>query len=305
MSVRLSTLSSFPRPLSKAKHSFDFHSGVSPSEIKKESKLVATVPSSRGTTVILTDPSPSLPSSSSSSTLPPLSSLSSSSASSTTTTTPTTRSWDFGTRHLTSTGESKGNVYGPDAKQSILYDEVAKPILEQVLEGYNCTIFAYGQTGTGKTYTMEGDLSPNGATFHDEAGIIPRTLYYLFDHLSKSTDQGEYTVKCSYVELYNEELRDLNAREDSETLSPPPGGLKIYDELPHGTKSSTSSASSSRDSNGGNGTSSVSGGSGGGSVRIEGLEETFITDAEEGLEVLRRGSMRRISASTNMNERSS
>ncbi|GAA5941356.1 uncharacterized protein JCM15063_006073 [Sporobolomyces koalae] len=263
--------------------------GVSPTEVRLDSKVVATVPTSRGTTVHLTDPSPALPSTSSAT-------MTTASSAGPTGTANLPRSWDFGTRALAD-GTAKGNVYGPDAKQAMLYDEVAKPILEQVLEGYNCTIFAYGQTGTGKTYTMEGDLSPNGATFHDEAGIIPRTLYYLFDHLSKSAQ--EYTVKCSYVELYNEELRDLNARDDA---TAPTGGLRIYDEQP--SSKSSASASSSSSSASSNSTSAATSSSGG-SVRIEGLEETFITDAEEGLEVLRRGSMRRISASTNMNERSS
>jgi Cdc6-like AAA superfamily ATPase len=48
-------------------------------------------------------------------------------------------------------------VFGPSAKQKDLYDQAVIPIVNEVLEGFNCTIFAYGQTGTGKTYTMEGD----------------------------------------------------------------------------------------------------------------------------------------------------
>ena len=48
-------------------------------------------------------------------------------------------------------------VFGPSAKQKELYDQAVVPIVNEVLEGFNCTIFAYGQTGTGKTYTMEGE----------------------------------------------------------------------------------------------------------------------------------------------------
>lgn len=48
-------------------------------------------------------------------------------------------------------------VFGPSAKQRDLYEQAVVPIVNEVLEGFNCTIFAYGQTGTGKTYTMEGD----------------------------------------------------------------------------------------------------------------------------------------------------
>lgn len=47
-------------------------------------------------------------------------------------------------------------MFGPTSQQKELYDQAVSPIVYEVLEGYNCTIFAYGQTGTGKTYTMEG-----------------------------------------------------------------------------------------------------------------------------------------------------
>lgn len=48
-------------------------------------------------------------------------------------------------------------VFGPTAQQKDLYEQAVVPIVNEVLEGFNCTIFAYGQTGTGKTYTMEGE----------------------------------------------------------------------------------------------------------------------------------------------------
>ena len=48
-------------------------------------------------------------------------------------------------------------VFGPTAHQKDLYEQAITPIVNEVLEGFNCTIFAYGQTGTGKTYTMEGE----------------------------------------------------------------------------------------------------------------------------------------------------
>jgi kinesin family protein 11 len=81
-------------------------------------------------------------------------------------------------------------VFGPTSSQAQVFDQVVKGMLGEVLMGYNCTIFAYGQTGTGKTYTMEGDLSePNQGS-----GIIPRTLYSLFDQLQ---DTMEYSVRVS------------------------------------------------------------------------------------------------------------
>jgi type II secretory ATPase GspE/PulE/Tfp pilus assembly ATPase PilB-like protein len=75
-------------------------------------------------------------------------------------------------------------VFEPMVKQQTVFQKAALPIVESVLEGYNGTIFAYGQTGTGKTFTMEGDKSSP-----EEKGIIPRT----FDHIFKSIE-GSYQL---------------------------------------------------------------------------------------------------------------
>ncbi|PVH70184.1 kinesin-domain-containing protein [Cadophora sp. DSE1049] len=73
--------------------------------------------------------------------------------------------------------------------------------------GFNCTIFAYGQTGTQKTYTMSADMNTNACMLSEAAGIIPRTLPALFNNFE--LNDVENSVKCSFLELYNEELRDL------------------------------------------------------------------------------------------------
>ncbi|GAA5877858.1 hypothetical protein JCM8547_002698 [Rhodosporidiobolus lusitaniae] len=268
--------------------------GLSPSEAARGVPVVASVKATRGTEVQLTDPNPSISSSSAAANLGSGATGAAAAAQ--------TKTWDFGDRVPEGAGaggqeQPRGTVYGPDADQGMLYSDVAKPILQQVLQGYNCTIFAYGQTGTGKTYTMEGDLSAYHGTFHPDAGLIPRTLYSLFDRLAES--KAEYSVRCSFVELYNEELRDLNAPDhasssssappsdaSSTASSPEPGArpklsapktLRIYEETKNGQTG----------------------------VTIQGLEETFVPNAEEGLRVLRRGSERRQIAATNCNERSS
>ncbi|EPY81997.1 kinesin family member 11 [Camelus ferus] len=101
-------------------------------------------------------------------------------------------------------------VFGASTKQIDVYRSVVCPILDEVIMGYNCTIFAYGQTGTGKTFTMEGERSPNEEYTWEQdplAGIIPRTLHQIFEKL---TDNGtEFSVKVSLLEIYNEELFDL------------------------------------------------------------------------------------------------
>lgn len=103
-------------------------------------------------------------------------------------------------------------VYGQYSTQKDVFRTTIKPVVDEALEGYNCTVFAYGQTGTGKTYTMQGDLSPD-----DElAGIIPRSVRYIFDTLQ--TMQQEYSIKISFLQIYNEELKDLLAPNENKKL---------------------------------------------------------------------------------------
>ena len=85
--------------------------------------------------------------------------------------------------------------------KSVLYSQ-------GVLEGYNATIMAYGQTGSGKSFTMQEDP--------DHIGIIPRAIVHIFEGKEEDEDANtKYTIHVSYVEIYNEEIRDL--------LSPEPG----------------------------------------------------------------------------------
>eukprot|EP01123_Difflugia_compressa_P008199 TRINITY_DN2391_c0_g1_i2.p1 TRINITY_DN2391_c0_g1~~TRINITY_DN2391_c0_g1_i2.p1 ORF type:complete len:1134 (-),score=226.70 TRINITY_DN2391_c0_g1_i2:15-3416(-) len=115
------------------------------------------------------------------------------------------------------------SVYGPKSTQRDIYMGTVLPIVQEVLEGYNCTLFAYGQTGTGKTYTMAGlrDTEPGKSRINTDAGIITRSINTIFDTLKKGSE--EYTVKVSHLELYNEELCDL--------LNPENKALKIYEDI--------------------------------------------------------------------------
>jgi kinesin family protein 11 len=87
-------------------------------------------------------------------------------------------------------------VFGPDSQQERVYQQAISPIVTEVLEGFNCTIFAYGQTGTGKTYTMEGGPrnSVDGSNMSKEAGIIPRAIRQIFDAID-SNDVTDSSVK--------------------------------------------------------------------------------------------------------------
>ena len=92
-----------------------------------------------------------------------------------------------------------------------MFKSVATPLIKQVLQGYNCTVFAYGQTGTGKTHTMEGIKEFSGNPEDDvNAGIIPRSLVNIFDQKKKGKfDNNNFQIKVSFLELYNEEIFDL------------------------------------------------------------------------------------------------
>ncbi|XP_047415601.1 kinesin-like protein KIF6 isoform X2 [Sciurus carolinensis] len=94
-------------------------------------------------------------------------------------------------------------IFDQDAKQEIIFENIAKPVAESVLAGYNGTIFAYGQTGSGKTFTITG-----GAERYSDRGIIPRTLSYIFEQLQKDSSKI-YTTHISYLEIYNECGYDL------------------------------------------------------------------------------------------------
>lgn len=160
-------------------------------------------------------------------------------------------------------------VFSPAADQSIIFEDVVQPILNEMITGYNCTIFAYGQTGTGKTYTMSGDMTDTLGLLSDAAGIIPRVLYSLFARLE--ADGVECSVKCSFIELYNEELRDLLSADDN-------AKLKIYDDQTRKSQSAT---------------------------MVQGMEESHIKSAAAGIQLLQAGSHRRQVAATKCNDLSS
>ncbi|EKJ79487.1 hypothetical protein FPSE_00306 [Fusarium pseudograminearum CS3096] len=175
----------------------------------------------------------------------------------------------MGSNALSNRSYNFDRVFSPAADQYMVFDDTVKPILDEMLSGYNCTIFAYGQTGTGKTYTMSGDMTETMGMLSDDAGIIPRVLQTLFTKLE--LDNAESTIKCSFIELYNEELRDLLASDEGTKL-------KIYDDTSRRGHASTI---------------------------VQGMEEKHIKDAAEGVKVLQEGSLKRQVAATKCNDLSS
>ena len=112
---------------------------------------------------------------------------------------------------------------GPKTSQQDIFNSIGRPMVDSCISGkqrislgYNSTVFAYGQTGAGKTYTMLGKSGEDEeTTFSDHRGLQPRCidyLYWKFDQLkSQTVDGAEFLVKCTYVEIYKEQFVDLVA----------------------------------------------------------------------------------------------
>lgn len=105
-------------------------------------------------------------------------------------------------------------VFAPEDTQEMIYENAIKTMVLKLFAGYNVTILAYGQTGSGKTHTMGTTFDGN---LNDEIGVIPRAIGEIFEKIA-TMPNDDFTVQCSFVELYQEKLYDLlskNSRDQS------------------------------------------------------------------------------------------
>lgn len=93
------------------------------------------------------------------------------------------------------------HVFGEEVDQSEVFQKTTQPLVEAVTDGYNATVFAYGATGAGKTYTMLGKPG--------EKGIFGNAFEELFAIMDKQRDQKDFRIKMSFIEIYNENIYDL------------------------------------------------------------------------------------------------
>ncbi|CAD7704940.1 unnamed protein product [Ostreobium quekettii] len=153
------------------------------------------------------------------------------------------------------------------ATQEETYKTVGAPLVNAALEGYNATILAYGQTGSGKTYTMLGPEDYNIGD-PDFKGIMPRALDHVFGELRRGKFVT-WTVKLTYIEIYNESFRDL--------LEPRATDISLADSNPRGN----------------------------GTISLRGVQHVEIQSVTEALHYLRKGQVGRHVGSHTMNDRSS
>ena len=175
-------------------------------------------------------------------------------------------------------------VYDETSTQKTVYNEVAFPLVESIFEGFNGTIFAYGQTGCGKTWTMSGreDTAAEAAEVgeeegerHRHRGIIPNSFEHIFETIklklleneSNAAERTEFLVRASYLEIYNEEMRDL--------MQPQGGKKLLLKEDPEK------------------------------GIHVQNLTYTVVEDRAQIDEVLAKGTRNRTVGATKMNETSS
>ncbi|CAM1306070.1 KIF17 (predicted) [Pycnogonum litorale] len=103
-------------------------------------------------------------------------------------------------------------AYDVSSTTEQIYNEIAFPVVEGVTEGYNGTIFAYGQTGCGKSFTMQGIENSQA-----QKGIIPRAFEHIFEAIA-TAESTKFLVHASYLEIYNEEIRDLLGKDSKKKL---------------------------------------------------------------------------------------
>ena len=103
-------------------------------------------------------------------------------------------------------------IFDWNCTQREVYEGAASGIVDASIQGFNGTIFCYGQTGTGKTHTMEGKDEPAS-----ERGILPHTFHHVFDAIDGAAAGVNYLVRASFLEIYNENVRDLLAKDQSKT----------------------------------------------------------------------------------------
>ncbi|XP_024985533.1 kinesin-like protein KIN-12E [Cynara cardunculus var. scolymus] len=163
------------------------------------------------------------------------------------------------------------HVADEHVSQEMLFKVAGVPMVENCMGGYNSCMFAYGQTGSGKTHTMLGDIDGGSRRHSVNSGMTPRVFEYLFTRIQKDREARreekiQYTCKCSFLEIYNEQILDL--------LDPSSTNLQIREDTKKG-------------------------------VYVDNLTEIEVISARDVIQQLIQGAANRKVASTNMNRASS
>jgi kinesin family member 5 len=157
-------------------------------------------------------------------------------------------------------------IYTDKSSQKEIFEDVAKPMIEDIFRGYNGTIFVYGQTSSGKTHTMMGPDGGKAIEDPNLKGLVPRIVVALFQSIQQASEDIEFLVKVSYVEIYMEKIRDL--------LDISKNNLAIREDKTKG-------------------------------IWLDGVSEVYVAEEKDVLEIMKQGTANRAIAPTKMNFESS
>jgi hypothetical protein len=189
------------------------------------------------------------------------------------------------------------HTFSQTSTQEEIYTTCVQSLEERLFQGFNATLLAYGQTGSGKTYTMGTSINDStGVT----QGIIPRTIKSIFNKIHQEKENGiaENILKVSFVEIHNEELRDLligtndnDVHNSNNSSSLNQSESENSSQISNHCKLKQMKLSIREDKNG--------------TVYVAGLVEKDVPDEETFEKLLQYGSTKRATASTSMNSVSS
>jgi len=154
------------------------------------------------------------------------------------------------------------HVFPCDSTQKEIFDTIIRPAIDWVSQGYNSTIFAYGNTSSGKSYTIFGPK--------ENPGVVPRSCEALFSSINSNDQVAEANMKCSFLEIYRENIRDL---------------LQEYSPIPEIELKIRQNSSKQ--------------------VYVQGLLEKYVYSPQEILSIINKGTLQRVTASTSLNDTSS
>ena len=109
------------------------------------------------------------------------------------------------------------SVLDTDSNQQLSYEQIAQPVVEDVINGFNGVVMAYGQTGSGKTHTIFGSRESMDQLYakkgsdelHIDSGIVPRCVNNIFNYIKDNPNKAQFRITVSFLEIYMEQITDL------------------------------------------------------------------------------------------------
>ncbi len=191
------------------------------------------------------------------------------------------------------------HVYGPETRNDRIFEEMVKTIVSCSMQGFNGSVFSYGQTSSGKTFTMNGNSN--------QPGIIPQAIHFIFESIQQYPER-EFLIRVSYMEVYNEQIKDLlsNTRDlAAGATSAAHSFLQSEGLIPVTPVSSSTSASNKDIAKDKEDAIKIQYDSKLGITVVTGIKEQVVVNPQQCLSLIKAGESHRHVGVTDMNEKSS